>query len=72
VHLLLPRQDALGAITAALPEGTRVFLRPSGTEPVIRLLVEFAAGGDIDPAAAAADVRVRVGAMLEGLAAGSS
>jgi phosphoglucosamine mutase len=39
-------QDAVAAATAALGDTGRVLLRPSGTEPVVRVMVEAASQED--------------------------
>ncbi len=39
-------QDAIAAATAALGDTGRVLLRPSGTEPVVRVMVEAASQED--------------------------
>ena len=41
-------QDALAATRAALGNDGRVLLRPSGTEPVVRIMVEGAARSEVD------------------------
>ena len=41
-------QDALAAVRAELGDGGRVLLRPSGTEPVMRIMVEGAARAEVE------------------------
>ncbi|WP_022904635.1 phosphoglucosamine mutase [Curtobacterium sp. B8] len=55
-------QDAVAAHTAALGDSGRVLLRPSGTEPVVRVMVEAASQADAERIAEdlAAVVRARL------------
>lgn len=50
-------QDAVARASAALGDSGRVLLRPSGTEPLVRVMVEAA---DVDTAHAHADALARV------------
>lgn len=45
-----PVQDAVDAVTPSLGDGGRVFLRYSGTEPVLRILVEGGSASVVDAA----------------------
>jgi phosphoglucosamine mutase len=57
---------AVESVEARLGDKGRVLLRPSGTEPVIRVMVE--AGDEADAAAAADELAAVVGAWGQGLA----
>ena len=48
LQLIAQAQDAVAAHTAALGDSGRVLLRPSGTEPVVRVMVEAASQADAE------------------------
>ena len=54
-----PLADAIAAVEAGLGETGRVLLRPSGTEPVVRVMVEAATQTAADEAAATLAAAVR-------------